>query len=249
MASPTVVPLDTPDLVRSLHRDVYSHAFPSVELVPAERFLARHDDGGLRSLGVVEDGLVVAGITGEWFPGPRVLLVLYLAIAPGRRGGGVGGLLVTSALDRWRALDPQLVVAEVEHPDHHAGSEAHGDPSARLRFYARLGARAVAVPYFQPGDGPGGERVPALVLVALPVDAPPEHADPPATVPGGPLRVFLAENLSDGEGTLARDGAARRLLDAADHDLVPLVDPADVPAMSALPVGLLDDDERYAPPA
>lgn len=239
---PAVVPLTTPALVRSLHREVLAPSFPPAELVDVDELLDDHASGRLRSLGVVEDGRVVAGIVGEWFPDARVLLVLYLAIAPGRRGGGVGGRLVAAALTAWRDLDPLLVLGEVEHPAHHAGSEAHGDPVARLRFYGRLGARVLALPYFQPGDGPGGERVPALLLVSFPLGP-----GTPDDVPAAPLRAFLAENLRASEGTLSDDAATRRLLDAASGDRVALVDPADPATLATVPVGLLAPDEAHAP--
>ncbi|MBN0041228.1 GNAT family N-acetyltransferase [Cellulosimicrobium cellulans] len=241
---PAVVPLTTPELLRSLHRDVLAPSFPPAELMDEDAFLGDHATGRLRSLGVVEDGRVVAGVVGEWFPDARVLLVLYLAIAPGRRGGGVGGRLVAAALAAWRAVDPLLVVGEVEHPAHHPGSAAHGDPVARLRFYARLGARVLALPYFQPGDGPGGERVPALLLVSFPLG--PGTAD---AVPAAPLRAFLTENLRASEGTLADDPATRRLLDAANGDRVALVDPGDPAALATVPVGTLAPSESHAPAA
>ncbi|WP_251151690.1 GNAT family N-acetyltransferase [Cellulosimicrobium sp. Marseille-Q4280] len=248
-AGPDVVPLASPALVASLHRDVLEPSFPPAELVGVDAFLAEHASGRLRSLGVVEDARVVAGVVGAWSPATRVLLVQYLAIAPGRRGGGIGGRLLAAALDAWsRALDPVLVLAEVEHPDHHAASAAHGDPTARLRFYARLGARVLDVPYFQPGDGPGAERVPALLLVALPHGVARDAADLPDEVPAGPLRAFLAENLRESEGRVADDGATRALLDAADGS-VALVDPTDADALAGVAVGLLSDDERHAPGA
>ncbi|WP_175008298.1 GNAT family N-acetyltransferase [Cellulosimicrobium sp. TH-20] len=243
MTTPAVVPLTDPDLLRSLHRDVLAPSFPPAELVDEQELLDAHASGRLRSLGVVEEGRVVAGVVGEWFADARVLLVLYLAIAPGRRGGGVGGRLVTAALEDWRTLDPLVVVGEVEHPAHHAGSEAYGDPVARLRFYARLGARVLALPYFQPGDGPGGERVPALLLVSFPLGPHTAGDD----VPAAPLRAFLAENLRESEGTLADDAAARRLLDAAGGDSVRLVDPDDPAALATVPVGTLAPAETRAP--
>nr|WP_167405815.1 GNAT family N-acetyltransferase [Sphaerisporangium cinnabarinum] len=243
MTTPAVVPLTDPALLRSLHRDVLTPSFPPAELVDEQELLDAHASGRLRSLGVVEEGRVVAGVVGEWFADARVLLVLYLAIAPGRRGGGVGGRLVTAALEDWRALDPLVVVGEVEHPAHHAGSEAYGDPVARLRFYARLGARVLALPYFQPGDGPGGERVPALLLVSFPLGPHAAGDD----VPAAPLRAFLAENLRESEGTLADDAATRRLLDAAGGDRVRLVDPDDPAALATVPVGTLAPAESRAP--
>ncbi len=245
VTTPAVVPLTDPALLRSLHRDVLVPSFPPAELVDEQELLDAHASGRLRSLGVVEEGRVVAGVVGEWFADARVLLVLYLAIAPGRRGGGVGRRLVTTALDDWRALDPLVVVGEVEHPAHHTGSEAHGDPVARLRFYARLGARVLALPYFQPGDGPGGERVPALLLVSFPLGPHAAEDD----VPAAPLRAFLAENLRESEGTLADDTATRRLLDAAGGDRVRLVDPDDPAALATVPVGTLSPAETRAPTA
>ncbi|TFF10390.1 MULTISPECIES: GNAT family N-acetyltransferase [Cellulosimicrobium] len=245
MTTPAVVPLTDPALLRSLHRDVLVPSFPPAELVDEQELLDAHASGRLRSLGVVEEGRVVAGVVGEWFADARVLLVLYLAIARGRRGGGVGRRLVTTALDDWRALDPLVVVGEVEHPAHHTGSEAHGDPVARLRFYARLGARVLALPYFQPGDGPGGERVPALLLVSFPLGPHAAEDD----VPAAPLRAFLAENLRESEGTVADDAATRRLLDAAGGDSVRLVDPDDPAALATVPVGTLSPAETRAPTA
>lgn len=248
-----VVPLDTPGLLRSLYRDVLAPSFPPAELVDERTFLAGHDAGRLRSLGVVRDGRVVAGVVGQWFPDARVLLVQYLAIAPGARGCGIGSRLVTAAVASWRALEPLLVVAEVEHPDHHTGSEAHGDPVARLRFYARLGARVLALPYFQPGGGPGGERVPALLLMSLPLDAATGASGASrrwggsGDVPASPVRTFLEANLRSSEGVLAHDAATRRLLDAARGDRVALVDPADPDALATVPTGLLAPHETHAP--
>jgi GNAT superfamily N-acetyltransferase len=248
MEPPVVVPLEVPALVRSLYREVLAPSFPPAELVTEASFVADHAAGRLLSLGVVEDERVVGGVVGSWYAGPRVLLVLYLALAPGHRGGGVGGRLVATALDRWRALGPVLVLGEIEHPAYHAGSAAHGDPVARLRFYARLGARVLALPYFQPGDGPGGERVPALLLVSFPLGRPSPQEREPGGAPAAPLRAFLEEYLRDSEGTLADDDATRRLLDAASGDRVPVVDPDDAAALATVPVGLLAPDETRAPP-
>ena len=175
-------------------------------------------------------------------PGGVVLLV-YLAIAPGGRGGGIGGALLDGAVARWVAdLSPGLVLAEVEHPDHHTASPEHGDPAARLRFYARHGARLLAVPYFQPGIGPHGARVPALLLVTLYVDPAlestrlDEATGPVTEVSAPPLREFLVDNLRSSEGTLREDVAVQRLLDSVSGTSVPLLAPAE---LDRVPVGLL----------
>jgi len=249
--APAVVPLTTDAQLASLWRGVLEPSFPPAELMPLEDLRAGCRAGEQTALGVERDGRVTAGIVASWSPSTRVLLVDYLAIAPGGRGGGVGGLLLDRSVAAWRAeRSPALVLAEVEHPVHHPAHAQHGDPAARLRFYARHGARALALPYFQPGmGGPGSPRVPAMLLVALDVgEVRGGDPVPSDSVPGDPVRRFLAEHLVACEGSLVDDDATRRLLGAASADQIPLVDPADPDALAAVPVATLEGAERYAPP-
>lgn len=249
---PALVALDTPRLLTALWHQVLQPSFAPDELVALEDLLAEHAAGRVTAWGVVEEGgddagagpVVVAGVVGTWSALSGVLLVDYLALAPGHRGRGTGTALLDAALARWATeLGPRLVLAEVEHPAHHPTDAAHGDPTARLRFYARRGARVLALPYFQPGlAGPGSARVPALLLVVLAGVGP---AAPWA--PATPLRDFLTEHLIASEGSLARDGATRRLLGAVQDDVVPLVDPQDPGALAGVPVGVLEGRERHAP--
>ena len=270
-SGPVVVPLRSVEQLTQLYRDVLSPSFPPAELVSLSSFLADHAAGHLESLGVVEvpdgaappsgqgaagpgsgtadgepgeapAGRVVAGVVGSWSAEARVLLVQYLAIAPGRRGGGIGAALLGAAVAAWLTnLRPVMVLGEVEHPGFHSASEAHGDPEARLRFYARHGGRVLAVPYFQPGNAPGAERVPALLLMTLATE------DPTATsVPAAPLRTFLREYFVDSEGSLADDAPTRALLASVAGERVELV-PAD--ELDRVPVGLLDETSLRAPAA
>ena len=234
--------VDPADLTQ-LHAEVLAPSFPPAELLDLDDLLAGCADGSMYALGVIRDGRVVAGAVGEGAGPGSVILLVYLAIAPGGRGGGIGGALLDGAVARWvQQHSPAYVLAEVEHPDHHTASEEHGDPAARLRFYARHGARALAVPYFQPGIGPDGPRVPALLLMTLAVD---DSMRDPATsgepagrerVSAPPLREFLESHLRSSEGSLRDDAATRALLDSVSGRWVDLVSPdhhADVP------VGLL----------
>lgn len=245
-------PLVTAADLEELHREVLSPSFPPEELESVESLVEGCAQGRTRALGVRRDGRVVAGAVaaGSGTPGEAMLLV-YLAIAPGQRGGGIGGALLDAAVQTWVAeASPGLLLAEVEHPDHHEASEAHGDPAARLRFYARHGARLLAVPYFQPGLGAAGARVPALLLTTLHVA--PEvvtegPVDAPTAVDAGPLREFLTSYLVGSEGSLRDDADTRALLDAVRGPSVGLVDPAD---LASVPVGMAwaADGTRSAEP-
>lgn len=233
-------PLVTAADLEELHTGVLSPSFPAEELESLASLVEGCTSGRTRALGVRRDGRIVAGAVaaGSGVPGD-VMLLVYLAIAPGQRGGGIGGALLDAAVQTWVAeSSPGLLLAEVEHPEHHEASEAHGDPAARLRFYARHGARVLAVPYFQPGLGASGARVPALLLTTLHV-APEAVAegpvDAPTAVVAGPLREFLEAYLVGSEGSLRDDADTRALLGSVSGPTVGLVDPAD---LASVPVGM-----------
>src|ERR1700757_1525039 len=145
--------------------DFYQHvlvpSFPADELVSLGEVqeIAAGEDGSIW-LAEDADGTIVGGAIAEWDDSVRVLLLGYLAVRPGIRGGGIGGPLYLTALESWRQrFKPCLILAEVEDPEVHSGNEDHGDPAARLRFYGNRGSRIVDIPYFQPALEPGAERV------------------------------------------------------------------------------------------
>jgi GNAT superfamily N-acetyltransferase len=244
--TPVLRALTDPSDLAALHDRVLAPSFPPAELVAlgelTRAVLARE----LRVLALTgDDGLPVAGAVGDWSPASGVLLVLYLAIAPGRRSAGLGGRLLTAALDAWQAeLSPVAVLAEVEHPAFHRASPEHGDPVARVRFYARHGGQALAVPYFQPGAGPGAPRVPALLLVAL-------RSAGRVSLPARPVREFLSGYLRACEGDVVDDAPTRALFAALAGDTVPLVplDEVATAPRSQLPVGELCAEDSSAPSA
>ncbi|UJP40182.1 GNAT family N-acetyltransferase [Cellulomonas palmilytica] len=197
---PTTSPAD----LTRVHDEVLRSSFPDDELADLPTLQAMLANGTLRLVVAHdEDGLRGAALA-EWFPATGVLLLAYLAIAPGGRGGGVGSRLLDHAIDTWRTeLDPWLVVAEVEDPAQHTGSEAHGDPTARLRFYRRHGARVIPLPYVQPAMHPGGPRVPGLLLLALCASGDRlagVEADGRWLLPTAPLRAFLEQYFTSSEG-------------------------------------------------
>lgn len=165
---PVVEPA-TPEEVAAVHSDILTPSFPPHELMTLER-LVTEVEHGTTSVRVVrdEDGELAGTAIATWYLEARVLLIDYLALRPGQRGGGLGGALLGSSVAAWaEQYDPCIVIAEVEHPDHHDAHPQHGDPEARLRFYAKQGARLLPLPYFTPGVGEGAVRVGGMMLAVL----------------------------------------------------------------------------------
>jgi len=198
----------SPDDLAQVHAQVLRPCFPDDELADLPVLQAALTTGRLHVVVARDEHGLRGAALGEWYPASGVLLLEYLAIAPGGRGGGIGTRLLQHALDAWRTdLDPWLVVAEVEDPAVHTGSEAHGDPAARLRFYKRHGARVLPLPYAQPALRPGGHRVPGLLLLALCASGDRlagVDADGRWHVPTAPLRAFLTEYWTASEGAPPR---------------------------------------------
>lgn len=203
-------------VLETFYRDVMLSAFPPDELVTLESLREQVDIGLSEVWGAVgDDGRLLGGMVGEWSPGCRVLLLSYLAVAREGRGRGIGTFLYSTVLDDWRSrYRPCLILAEVENPLRHTGSQAHGDPAARLRFYGRHGARLLDLPYFQPALGPGRRRVPGMLMLALHVDPEMAGAAGPGTVDGGPLGQFMTDYFEGTEGASPQDEAGRALLAA-----------------------------------
>lgn len=212
----TVVLSEPGPLLDTIFTEILTPAFHPAELVPIDGLrdgLRRH---------VVDISTIVdeemgpqAVAVGDWFAGSRVALLSYLATRPDARSMGLGSRLLGAALARWRERwHPRLTVVEIEHPGAGVANEWHGDPLARSRFYARHGARPLALPYFQPQVRPGAGRVYGLMLCVL--DMIDEACGPrPDTVDGHVLSRFLTEYLDTSEGTDGTDPEAQALLSAA----------------------------------
>jgi hypothetical protein len=81
-----------------------------------------------------------------------------------------------------------------------------------VRFYERLGARTLPVPYFQPSLSAGRERVRNLLLMVFGGSEVPSGA---GHVEGSVVEAFIAEFLGHYEGPRRADDAeAQRLLAA-----------------------------------
>lgn len=205
--------------------DVLTPSFPDEELLmPDElsRALADPEPRMFASVALTERNEVVGGVVGQWFPECKVILTVYLATHPGRRGGGIGRRILRTVMEEWtRRFDPLLVLGEVEDPRHHR-DRGFGDPGRRLAFYASEGARVIDVPYFQPRLRPDEARVPDLLLMTFAVH---DRFRLESTVDSAPVRCFLEKNLLASEGAIGDDSETEALWQALDGPVVALLDP------------------------
>ena len=222
-------------LVGRLYPEILAPSFAREEL--GEPWDDDHAPPGLLLVASDEAAESVLGCAvGETYPRSQTLLLGYLAVKPGIRGGGVGAALMNAVQERW--LGPAtLALAEIDDPRHHEVHDGHGDPWARLRFYERFRVEALAAPYFQPSLGPGYPRAYHLMLCRIPS---PCTSLPEATVSGDRVRAFLREYFTacEGPGSL-EDAQVRWLVDAYPDviDLIPLTDLSRIPHPEPPPAG------------
>jgi GNAT superfamily N-acetyltransferase len=234
VATVRLVKAEPDTLLDTVFSELLTPAFTPDELGTVDQMRASVRAGISRVLVALDDSdKPVAVAVGEWSAATRTVLLGYLAVSEHSRSGGIGGQLLEHALRAWRQeLDPRVMLTELEHPAAHPANPGHGDPAARLRFYARHRTRALDVPYFQPALGPGRHRVHGLVLAALWV-GPAGTGAAPDTVDGALVREFMAEYFEETEGKVPDDPAARALFAALDRPdgipLLPLDEPAGLP--------------------
>lgn len=207
------------DALAQVYHSILQPAFPPEELDSLATMRGDLADGRIDVLTARPYGphsqvqAVAVGTTCH----PRdAMLLSYLAVRPQARNCGVGGKLLAVALDRWRRrYRPALVLAEVDDPRFVQPDPLRGDPAARLRFYQRMGAGCLDLPYFQPAIEPHG-RVTGMLLLVL-------ATDPPVPVPGtiadtSGLQTFLTDNVRAAEGTVwLGDPAVAAMLAALDR--------------------------------
>jgi GNAT superfamily N-acetyltransferase len=196
-----LVTVEPGDLLDAVFTDVLAPAFPPDELITVAELRALARGTHSRVVAAVDDdGKPLGATVGEYSRGSGVLLLGYLAVRGDRRSGGVGGRLLEFSLAQWLTeFNPRMVLAEIEHPGAHKASAEHGDPVARLRFYARHGGRALPVPYFQPALTAEKSRVYGMILATLWIGPTGVGAEPD-TVAAGLVREFLREYLLEAEG-------------------------------------------------
>ncbi len=209
---------DPLDHLEDLYHGILKPSFSPEELgdlAAIRRALAAH----AARVWVASDqaGRILGMALGEYDSELRIMLLSWLAVRPGFRGAGIGGPLLGAAMRAWQAAyEPCLILAEVEDPAGHTGDELHGDPAARLRFYQRLGARPLDLPYFQASLGPGLHRVPDVLLMVL-RGHPKFSGEDSGTIDGAVLRAFLEKYQRECEGAVAHDAQAMLLWQSVDR--------------------------------
>ncbi|MET0902514.1 MAG: GNAT family N-acetyltransferase [Acidimicrobiales bacterium] len=160
---------------------------------------------------VDDDGAVVGGAVGEWDGDADVYLLSYLAVRADLRSQGLGAQLMDHVRGWWEARGAGVALAEVDDPRHHEVSD-YGDPAARLRFYERVGARVLGVPYTQPEVRAGSGRVPGMLLISFVVS---NEALDGYGLRADVLRRFLGNYL------MFSEGATPETVEAAVDGLMP----------------------------
>ncbi|MBK9698440.1 MAG: GNAT family N-acetyltransferase [Propionibacteriaceae bacterium] len=184
-----------PNQLADIYDRILARSFPSDELVDRATFLTYATWGEVL---VSADDLeqVAAVAVADYSSATQLLLVEYLAVAPESREGGSGRKLLKAAQKRWSELmAPGAFLAELERPEGHVASAEFGDPVRRLKFYQRLGYKALALPYYQPALSPEGRAVMDLVLVVLVNDPEWASADGARFTEGARLEALLLERM------------------------------------------------------
>jgi hypothetical protein len=221
-------------LLDRVYADVLTPAFPPDELVTLDSLRDGIGSGETAIAAILDaPGAPLAAAVGDWWPDSGILLLSYLAARASERGGGHGSALLGHAQRDWvRRYGAGALLAEIEHPAAHPASAEHGDPVARLRFYARHGGRALDLPYFQPAVRPGGERVYGLILAVLAMTDAVAGAGP-ELMAVEPLRRFLSGYLEVTDGSAGHDPAVAALWRATERPggvaLLPLDKPDSLP--------------------
>lgn len=184
--------------LRRFYDEVLEASFPPAELISLTEFEMNYKSSAPDYPGMIAklDDEPVGGVLGEYSATSGVLLLSYLAVRKDLRGSGIGTDLLSRALPRWReTVQPVAVLAEIEDPRRYTAS-SFGDPTARARWYDRLGARFLPISYFQPALRPGLPRAPGLLLISLDTDA--------ETIPTNVVTLFLDEYIEACEGAETR---------------------------------------------
>jgi GNAT superfamily N-acetyltransferase len=159
------------DLIEAIYHEILEPSFDPDELETLDSVLDGLMPGGsyeVWGLCALDGEKAVGCILAYPYYGSGLLLIGYVAVRPGQRSRGIGGLLLDEARRQWYGKPGlTLVVAEIDDPRYHPPT-GEIDAERRVAFCARHGMRLVTSPYFQPRlKGKGKKRVYGLFLAVL----------------------------------------------------------------------------------
>lgn len=212
-----------PNQAQALVQELLVHAFGPEELGEPAALIAELQNADMFTFSAW-DGVKPLGASISWQATHEVVLFSWLAVSPATRGHGVGTKLIRDTIDYWESRpEIKLILGEIEDPNRHVGSAAHGDPKRRWALYQRIGAKYLDFPFEMPRLSPqvpvgedmwlisfGGSAHPAIN---------PETGNLQGLGLGRPLRDFLrayVENSGESRGATGKYRAPiERMLAAA----------------------------------
>lgn len=206
----TYVTSTDPAELRAAHRMLMVPSFRESELMPEDDFIAQFADRAEAVLARDDSGELVGLAVIEHFR--DAALLQYLVASPRSRGKGIGAGLLSAVIDGWSPA-VSVVLSEFDRPDVQPAHPVQGDPAARLRFYARFGALALDLPYFQPPVSAQTGREHGMLLAVFDVEGTIAARGRLSAAQRTAVGAYLDEIL-DG----ADDPDAMRLRDAAAAD-------------------------------
>lgn len=134
--------------------DIYEASFPWTEKVPISAHIrdlyeppSVPDDYPRHRFVALDDvtGDVVGMARYSFHANAGAVYLMYLAVSPDVRGGGVGAAMLTEIVTRARTAYPNgdLLAWEVERPDKARSQRGREQAERRIQFYQRQGARLV----------------------------------------------------------------------------------------------------------
>jgi GNAT superfamily N-acetyltransferase len=151
---------------------LYGASFPPVERKTESAIVALLQGGDYHLYVAIDIGTLVGLSALCLLKDLKMASLDYLAVAPFRRGMGLGTLLFKHALGQVALHIPGALgmLLEVQREDLAADSEERSLREARLRFYYKLGAKVITRSYFLPPQS--GDVPEEMCLLILPTVSP-----------------------------------------------------------------------------
>ncbi len=184
--------------ISSIYDQLLMTSFGPDELISPDEMYSRVEGHYGEVIAIYVQGQAVGVAVGRFFDG--VTLLSYLAVSQESRGLGFGSTVLNAAINRWVSQHGGIIVVEVEDPDHYPDHPQYGNPSRRVAFYRKHGARTLDIPYFQPSLGEDSPRVHNMLLMTLHVDKGLMNNEQTRVIHGAAISAMIATYFEKAEG-------------------------------------------------